>query len=107
MKRFPIPSFPPASQASPAGKFALTIDNIRRGPELYGYEPSAVRWSGDGERIYFQWKLASDTRRKPLDTYVVGREGSGLRKLTDDEARQSPPTGGSTTRDKKRTVYSR
>ena len=37
-----------AFRANPAGKFALTIDNIMRGPELYGYEPSAVRWSGDG-----------------------------------------------------------
>jgi Tol biopolymer transport system component len=96
-----------AFRANPAGKFALTIDNIMRGPELYGYEPSSVRWSGDGERIYFQWKLASDARRKPLDTYVVGRDGSGLRKLTDDEARHAPPIGGATTRDKKRTVYSR
>src|SRR5580698_4875502 len=96
-----------AFRANPAGKFALTIDNIMRGPELYGYEPSFVRWSGDGERIYFQWKLASDARRKPLDTYVVGRDGSGLRKLTDDQARQAPPIGGATTRDKKRTAYSR
>src|SRR6202453_2512617 len=96
-----------AFRANPAGKFALTIDNIMRGPELYGYEPSAVRWAGDRERGYFQWKLARDARRKPLDTYVVGRDGSGLRKLTDDEAKLAPPIGGATTRDKKQTVYSR
>ena len=29
-------------------KFALTIENIMRGPGLYGYEPNNVRWSGDG-----------------------------------------------------------
>jgi dipeptidyl aminopeptidase/acylaminoacyl peptidase len=96
-----------AFRANPAGKFALTIDNIMRGPELYGYQPSAVRWSGGGERIYFQWKLASDARRKAPDTYVVGRDGSGLRKLTDDEAKLAPPIGGAATRDKKRNVYSR
>jgi dipeptidyl aminopeptidase/acylaminoacyl peptidase len=113
MRRFPLASAALllaslfAFRANPAGKFALTIDNIMRGPELYGYEPSAVRWSGDGERIYFQWKLASDPRRKPLDTYAVGRDGSGLRKLTDDEAKLAPPIGGATTRDKKQTVYSR
>src|ERR1700722_11600235 len=96
-----------AFHATPAGKFALTIDNIMRGPGLYGYEPSQVRWSGDGERIYFQWKQASDTPIQPADTYVVGRDGSGLRKLPEAEANLAPPAAGDTTRDKKRTVYSR
>ena len=96
-----------AAQANPSGKFALTIDNIMRGPQLYGYEPAQVRWSGDGERIYFQWKQASDPRLKPPDTYIVGRDGAGLRKLSDPEAKLAPPADGVTTRDKKRTVYSR
>jgi hypothetical protein len=52
-------------------KFALTIDNIMRGPQLYGYEPARIRWSGDSSRIYFQWKQASDAPERPLDTYVV------------------------------------
>ena len=34
-------------------KFALTIDNIMRGPGLVGYEPGQARWSGDGARIFF------------------------------------------------------
>src|SRR5271169_3912083 len=112
MKRFPLAlaafifACLLASQADPAGKFALTIDNIMRGPQLFGYEPSEVRWSGDGERIYFQWKQASDARIKPADTYVVGRDGSGLRKLPDSEAKLAPPAAGDSTRDKKRTVYS-
>jgi dipeptidyl aminopeptidase/acylaminoacyl peptidase len=113
MKRFPL-AFAAflltclvSSRGNPAAKFSLTIDNIMRGPQLYGYAPSQVRWSGDGERIYFQWKQASDPRIKPEDTYVVGRDGSGLRKLPDAEAKLAPPAGGSATRDKKRTVYSR
>ena len=96
-----------AFHAAPAGKFALTIDNIMRGPGLYGYEPTQIRWSGDGERIYFQWKQASDPQIKDLDTYVVGRDGSGLRKLSEAEAKLAPPAFGATTLDKKRTVYSR
>src|ERR1039457_1286813 len=96
-----------AFHATPAGKFALTIDNIMRGPGLYGYEPAQVRWSGDGERVYFQWKQPSDPQIKDLDTYVVGRGGSGLRKLPDAEAKLAPPASGATTLDKKRTVYSR
>ncbi|HLK20909.1 MAG TPA: prolyl oligopeptidase family serine peptidase [Bryobacteraceae bacterium] len=96
-----------AFHATPAGKFALTIDNIMRGPGLYGWEPTQVRWSGDGERIYFQWKQASDPLLKDPDTYVVGRDGSGLKKLSEDEAKAAPPAFGDSTLDKKRTVYSR
>ncbi len=47
-------------EASAQGGFPLTIDNIMRGPQLYGYPPQDVRWSGDGQRIYFQWKQASE-----------------------------------------------
>ena len=93
--------------ANPAGRFRLTIDNIMRGPGLYGHEPTGVRWSGDGERIYFQWKQASDPLLKPLDTYVVGRDGTGLRKLSDEETKMAPPAAGAATRDQKRMVYSR
>lgn len=93
--------------AAAAPKFALTIDNIMRGPGLYGYAPSQVRWSGDGARIYFQWKQASDPVLRPDDTYVVSRDGSGLRKLSDAEAKLAPPVNGAVTRDQHRTVYSR
>jgi dipeptidyl aminopeptidase/acylaminoacyl peptidase len=86
-------------------KFDLTIDNIMRGPQLYGYEPGAVRWSGDSQRIYFQWKRASDPPLQPMDTYLVNHDGSGLRKLSDDEAKLAPPVQGDRTRDRKRIVY--
>jgi len=78
-----------------------------RGRQLYGYEPSEIRWSGDGQRIYFQWKQASDPVIKPEDTYVAERDGSGLRKLSESEAKSSPPASGSGTRDKQRIVYAR
>ncbi len=113
MKRFPLACAACflacllSSRANPAGKFALTIDNIMRGPQLYGYEPSQARWSGDGQRIYFQWKQASDPRIQPDDTYVVARDGSGMRKLPDADAKLAPPAAGTSTRDKKRTVYAR
>jgi dipeptidyl aminopeptidase/acylaminoacyl peptidase len=96
-----------AFHATPAGNFALTVDNIMRGPGLYGYEPSQARWSGDGERLYFQWKQASDPPVKDPDTYVVNRDGSALRKISEAEAKLAPPASGATTPDKKRTVYSR
>jgi dipeptidyl aminopeptidase/acylaminoacyl peptidase len=103
-------------QARPANNFALTIDNIMRGSALVGFEPSQVRWSADSERIYFQWKQATDKEDAPLDTYVVNRDGSGLRKLSDEEARLTPPGSGGgrggggeadTSKDKRLTVYAR
>ena len=95
------------SQIAAQGKFLLTIDNIMRGPELYGYPPQEVRWSGDNQRIYFQWKQASDPIDKPLETWVVPRESGYPRKLSDDDAKTAPPASGNATRDRKRIVYVR
>jgi len=94
-------------QARPAEKFALTIDNIMRGPNLVGYEPSQVRWSGDSRQVFFQWKQAAQKEDAPLDTYVVERDGSGLRKLSDDEAKLAPPPAGEPTRDHRLITYAR
>jgi dipeptidyl aminopeptidase/acylaminoacyl peptidase len=94
-------------QARPADRFALTIDNIMRGPGLVGYEPAQVRWSFDSQRVYFQWKQAGDKLDAPLDTYTANRDGSDLRKLGDDEAKALPLAGGDTSKDKHYTVYSR
>jgi len=93
------------SQVSAQKKFALTIDNIMRGPEIYGYEPTAPRWSADGQRVYFQWKRFNEPRVKPNDAYVVNRDGSGLRKLNEEETKNLPPALGSRTRDRKRLAY--
>jgi len=86
-------------------KFTLTIDNLMRGPELVGHAPRDVRWAGDGERIFFRWKQAADPLLKEMDTYVVSRDGSGLRKLTEEESREAPPMAGHSTKDRKRAVY--
>jgi dipeptidyl aminopeptidase/acylaminoacyl peptidase len=95
-----------AFQARPAGNFSLTIDNIMRGPGLVGYEPSAVRWSHDSQRIFFQWKQAAEQVDAPMATYEINRDGSGLRKLTDDEIKRIPPANGDTSKDRRWTVYS-
>lgn len=88
---------------SPASKLNLTIDNIMRGNELVGYEPHAVRWSG--ERIYFQWKQATDSRDKDFDTYVVQSDGSGLQKLSEEEAKKAPPVSGEDSKDNRLTLF--
>lgn len=97
-----------AQQTSPAAtpaKFALTIDNIMRGPDLVGHEPARVYWSQDSGRVYFRWKRTGEPRLQEPDLYVAGRDGSGLRKLSEDEARQAPPSGGELSKDKRLTVF--
>lgn len=93
-----------AQQVPPAKPFDLTIDNIMRGPALVGYEPSGVRWSPDSKKIYFTWKRADEPRNGETSTYVVNADGSGLTKLTEEEARKAPPNGD-VSDDKKTTVY--
>lgn len=94
-------------QAQPTNQFTLSIDNIMRGPGLVGYEPAQVRWSGDSQRIYFQWKQATAKEDAPFDTYVVNRDGSGLRKLSGDEAKQAPPAAGESSSDKRLITFAR
>jgi Tol biopolymer transport system component len=81
------------------------VDSIMRGFDLVGYEPSRPYWSQDGQRLYFRWKRAGEPRLKEMDLYVVNRDGSGLRKLTEDEAKQAPPATGELSKDKKLTVF--
>jgi len=91
--------------SSPSKQFELTIDSIMRGAALVGYTPGDVRWSQDGARIYFRWKQATEPRLKEMDTYVVNRDGTNLRKLSEDEAKNAPPAAGDLSKDKRWTVF--
>jgi dipeptidyl aminopeptidase/acylaminoacyl peptidase len=77
----------------------LTVDLLAQGPALYGTVPTALRWSLDGQRLYFQWKPASEPWHAEAATWVVERKGTGLRKLTPGEALEAPPLRGSATPD--------
>jgi dipeptidyl aminopeptidase/acylaminoacyl peptidase len=94
-----------AQQTQPAKKFELTVDSIMRGPALVGYEPAGVRWSQDSRKVYFRWKQATEPRLKEPDLYVVNRDGTGLRKMTEEEARLAPPASGELSKDKTQTVF--
>ncbi|HVF55276.1 MAG TPA: prolyl oligopeptidase family serine peptidase [Pyrinomonadaceae bacterium] len=100
---------PQAQQAqqpqSPSKKFELTVDSIMRGPDLVGYQPSNVFWSQDSRRVYFRWKQAGEPRLKEMSLYVVNADGTGLRKLSDEEEKQSPPASGELSKDKTLTVF--
>lgn len=76
-----------------------------RGPELYGHAPRSVRWSGDGQRVYFEWKQAGEPLEKDFSTWVVQRDGSGLKQLSEEDARLAPPMFGHESLDKRWVVY--
>src|SRR5438874_4693741 len=40
-----------------------------------------------------------------MSLYVVNRDGSGLRRLSDEEAKQAPPANGELSKDKTMTVF--
>ena len=94
-----------AVQTPPAKKFELTIDSIMRGPRLVGYAPTNPYWSQDSQKVYFRWKQADEPRLKETSLYVVNRDGSGLRRLSEEETRLAPPATGELSKDRTRTVF--
>src|SRR5258705_12496298 len=90
--------------AQPRPPVTLNIDMIMKGPQFAGYEPRDLRWAPDGQHLFFRWKQYSEPIEKDFDTYVVGRDGKGLRKLTDDEAKDAPPVRAFWSRDRNRAV---
>src|SRR3954454_11960793 len=63
-----------AQQTKP---FDFSIKNIMRGPELYGRQPSNVRWSADSKWIYFTWlEPVTDWRETPKQFRVRAVPGS-------------------------------
>src|SRR5690349_3020193 len=96
-QRQPAPASQPAKGAAPAaasdnGPFKLTVDAIMAGPKLVGYPPTGLRWSGDSQRLYFEWRRPEDDEAA---TWVVGRNGGEPRRLSDDERKLAPPVFGS------------
>lgn len=86
----PPPASAKASLPSDA-PFRLTVDAIMEGPKLVGYPPSGLRWSGDSQRLYFEWRLRDADEAA---TFVVPRAGGAPRKLTDEERKSAPPVSG-------------
>jgi dipeptidyl aminopeptidase/acylaminoacyl peptidase len=79
-----------AQAPAPRG-FALTVDNIMRGPELVGNPPNNLRWSADSRQLYFEWLIPKEDQPS---TWVVSREGGAPRRLTDAERRMAPLPNG-------------
>jgi dipeptidyl aminopeptidase/acylaminoacyl peptidase len=82
--------------------FHLTVDSIMRGPKLVGYPPTGLRWSGDSARLYFEWRRPGED---DASTWVVNRDGSQLRKLSDEERRSAPPVNGAWDKAHRRVLF--
>jgi dipeptidyl aminopeptidase/acylaminoacyl peptidase len=80
-----------AAPAPAAARLELTVASIMRGPKLYGYPPSGLRWSADSREIYFEWRRPGD---EEASTYAAAHDGSSPRKLGDEEKKRIPPVGG-------------
>ncbi len=67
--------------------FDLSVRNIMRGPELYGREPSQVRWTIDGQWIYFRWLEPGAAWNETLKPYRVStRAGASPERITEAQA---------------------
>jgi dipeptidyl aminopeptidase/acylaminoacyl peptidase len=91
-----------ADQTAAPAAFELTVPSIMRGPDLVGYPPEGLRWSGDSTRLYFEWRKPGEDEAA---TYVVGRVGGTPRRLTDEERKLAPPRNGQWDRDHRRVLF--
>jgi dipeptidyl aminopeptidase/acylaminoacyl peptidase len=80
----------------------MTVDSIMRGPDLVGYPPASLRWSGDSQKLYFEWRKPGE---KEASTYVADRSGGEPRKLSDAEKKNAPPAGGRWDKARKRVLF--
>lgn len=91
----------PAAAPRPA-PFDLTIDNIMRGPDLYGTPPRLVRFSDDSRYGYFRWKKPEvDTAEASYRVAVTGGEPERMASPADSLY----PQNGVWSRDRRAKAY--
>src|SRR5688500_6481880 len=91
-----------AAPAPAAAKLQLSIDTVMKGPDLVGWPPTAVRWSADSQKLYFEWRKPGETEGAP---YVVERAGGEPRKLSEEDVRHAPPANGRWDKAHRRLLY--
>jgi dipeptidyl aminopeptidase/acylaminoacyl peptidase len=66
-----------------AQQFELTVPNIMTGPEHVGEPPSLVRWTDDGQWIYFRWKPGGTPWSEEPTFYRVPARGGAPERMDD------------------------
>ena len=69
----------------------LTIEKIMRDPKWIGVSPSAVRWSDDSKKVYFNWNT-KNTERDEL--YAITPANTKPVTVSDDERKTIVPAYG-------------
>ena len=93
---------PPAAVAAAPARMAMTVDSIMRGPDLVGYPPSGLRWSGDSRDLFFEWRKPGE---KENSTYVLSRDTTTPRRLSAEERKLAPPSGGAWDEARRRVLF--
>ena len=65
--------------------FPLTLESIMRGPEHIGQAPAGVRWSDDGEWIYFRWLPGGGEWHDTSALYRVRGTGGTPERVSDED----------------------
>lgn len=79
-----LAALPPDGRTAPPDTFELSVPSIMRGPEIVGREPTRVRWSADGQWIYFEWLPPGSSWREPLAPHRVrARPGATPERVTE------------------------
>jgi dipeptidyl-peptidase-4 len=78
-----------AQTPTPAQDTRLIIERVASLPSLIGTAPASPTWSPDSRWLAFRWNQHGWPLR---DIYLVGADGSGLRRLTDVQRTDPAPT---------------
>lgn len=72
--------------------FQVTLDHLAMDDRWMGVPPRSVTWSPDGRWIYFRWREDPTPEQNAATDpwYAVDREGSGVRRLADEEVARIP-----------------
>ena len=66
--------------------FELSVANIMRGPEHVGEPPVAVRWTDDGNWVFFRWKPGGRPWHEDRALYRIPARGGEPERLSDEAA---------------------
>ena len=69
----------------------LTLEQIMRGTDFVGTEPTTVGWSADGKKFYFRWRKPGE---KKAELYFITPSDFGPKKAGEGELEKTPLAEG-------------